>query len=268
MYQVKQCALSYPPQPTHPHCWHTHVPSSSPQSPHLSHVQHRPPFRLRRQHLQLAPALSAVPVLGPLPTHWPLPTFRPLPPLPCSILCAARTERPTCGAAHGAHRLARQPAGSQHRLCEPFEGAHKDVAKRACSSWQELSVEYNHLHLESCCSIFCVPSPVFHPRQTPPRERARIHSKRHLDSPGRNTWESTLTAKLALALPLILLLSNAVVLLDILPLLLLLHGMARRCTTCPAMTSVSCKRWPSTCGRRSSRRKGRPQEPSTLWPPS
>ena len=236
MYQVKQCALSYPPQPTHPHCWHTHVPSSSPQSPHLSHVQHRPPFRLRRQHLQLAPALSAVPVLGPLPTHWPLPTFRPLPPLPCSILCAARTERPTCGAAHGAHRLARQPAGSQHRLCEPFEGAHKDVAKRACSSWQELSVEYNHLHLESCCSIFFVPSPVFHPRQTPPRERARIHSKRHLDSPGRNTWESTLTANLALALPLILpLLPNAGMLLWI---------------SCPCCSR--CTAWPglAQCARR------------------
>ena len=252
MYQVKQCALSYPPQPTHPHCWHTHVPPSSPQSPHLSHVQHRPPFRLRRQHLQLAPALSAVPVLGPLPTHWPLPTFRPLPPLPCSILCAARTERPTCGAAHGAHRLARQPAGSQHRLCEPFEGAHKDVAKRACSSWQELSIECNLLRVENCCNMLF--SFGFHARFTrtdatpPPREHAAILGREQAPHPRTLSRPEhmgrTLAARFALALPLILLLSNAVVLLDLLPLLLLLYGMVGRCTTCPAMTSARSS-WPS-----------------------
>ena len=120
----------------------------------------------------------------------------------------------------------RQPTPSVRAL----EDAHKDVAKRACSSWQELSVECSLLGVESCCNmIFPLLSTA---RQTPPRQRAQLRGcgKRHSleHSPDRNTWESTLTAKLTLALPLILLLSNAVVLLDILPLLLLLHGMARR----------------------------------------
>ena len=41
----KQCALTRTLRPPHPHCGHTHVPSSSTPSPHPSHVQHRPLFR-------------------------------------------------------------------------------------------------------------------------------------------------------------------------------------------------------------------------------
>jgi len=80
---------------------------------------------------------------------------------------------------------------------------------------------------------------IFHHESAPLHERqTRGHSKRriHEHTPYRNTWESTLTAKLALALPLILpLLPNAGMLLDILPLLLSLHGMAGPCTMCPAI---------------------------------
>lgn len=81
-----------------------------------------------------------------------------------------------------------------------------------------LNVECNILRVELPFCLFYELywhlTRIFHHTRAPPHERGRtIHSKSghiHEHTPYRNKWESTLTAKLALALPLILpLLPNA-----------------------------------------------------------
>jgi len=115
MYEFKQCALSRTPRPPHPHCGHTHVPPFSPQSPHPSHVQHRPLFRCGDSTV-----LSAVPL--PQPAAHPLAAAHASAVAPAASLDPLRPRAPN-GQRMARHRCSTARHGSQHRLRDvPFLG--------------------------------------------------------------------------------------------------------------------------------------------------
>ena len=106
MYEFKQCALSRTPRPPHPHCGHTHVPPFSPQSPHPSHVQHRPLFRCGDSTV-----LSAVPL--PRPAAHPLASAHASAVAPAASLDPLRPRAPN-GQRMARHRCSTARRGSQH----------------------------------------------------------------------------------------------------------------------------------------------------------
>ena len=106
MFEFKQCALSRTPRPPHPHCGHTHVPPFSPQSPHPSHVQHRPLFRCGDSTV-----LSAVPL--PRPAAHPLASAHASAVAPAASLDPLRPRAPN-GQRVARHRCSTARRGSQH----------------------------------------------------------------------------------------------------------------------------------------------------------
>jgi len=106
MYEFKQCALSRTPRPPHPHCGHTHVPPFPPQSPHPSHVQHRPLFRCGDSTV-----LSAVPL--PRPAAHPLAAAHASAVAPAASLDPLRPRAPN-GQRMARHRCSTARRGSQH----------------------------------------------------------------------------------------------------------------------------------------------------------
>jgi len=137
MYEFKQCALSRTPRPPHPHCGHTHVPPFSPQSPHPSHVQHRPLFRCGDSTV-----LSAVPL--PRPAAHPLAAAHASAVAPAASLDPLRPRAPN-GQRMARHRCSTARRGSQHYdRCRggnnqpPYRATSQDVQKT-------LNTNYNYL---------------------------------------------------------------------------------------------------------------------------
>ena len=137
MFEFKQCALSRTPRPPHPHCGHTHVPPFSPQSPHPSHVQHRPLFRCGDSTV-----LSAVPL--PRPAAHPLAAAHASAVAPAASLDPLRPRAPN-GQRMARHRCSTARRGSQHYdRCRggnnqpPYRATSQDVQKT-------LNTNYNYL---------------------------------------------------------------------------------------------------------------------------
>ena len=128
MFEFKQCALSRTPRPPHPHCGHTHVPPFPPQSPHPSHVQHRPLFRCGDSTV-----LSAVPL--PRPAAHPLAAAHASAVAPAASLDPLRPRAPN-GQRMARHRCSTARRGSQHYdRCRggnnqpPYRATSQDVQK-------------------------------------------------------------------------------------------------------------------------------------------
>ena len=137
MFEFKQCALSRTPRPPHPHCGHTHVPPFPPQSPHPSHVQHRPLFRCGDSTV-----LSAVPL--PRPAAHPLAAAHASAVAPAASLDPLRPRAPN-GQRMARHRCSTARRGSQHYdRCRggnnqpPYRATSQDVQKT-------LNTNYNYL---------------------------------------------------------------------------------------------------------------------------